>query len=78
VEIGSGDKGGPALSTTVRGLRSQTAAPPCGKKLPSDGQCYAARYYSLSVTLPTLLAERYSLNATPLNDATPGALDVAT
>jgi hypothetical protein len=34
------------------------------KTFPSDGRCNAA--------------PRYSLNATPLNAATPGALDVAT
>ena len=46
------------------GLRSQPRHRPAEEILPSDGQCNAAPCYSL--------------NATPLNAATPGALDVAT
>jgi hypothetical protein len=46
------------------GLRSQPRHRPAEETLPSDGQCNAAPCYSL--------------NATPLNGATPVALDVAT
>lgn len=46
------------------GLRSQPRHRPAEETLPSAGQCNAGR--------------GYSLNATPLNDATPAALDVAT
>jgi hypothetical protein len=45
-------------------LRSQPRHCSAEETLPSDGQCNAAPCYSL--------------NATPLNAATPGALDVAT
>jgi hypothetical protein len=48
----------------VMGRRSQPRHRPAEATLPSDGQCNAALCYSL--------------NATPLNAATPGALDVAT
>jgi hypothetical protein len=59
-----------SLGCTIRqgrrgnGLRPQPRHRPAEEALRSGGQCNAAPCYSL--------------NATPLNDATPDALDVAT